>query len=92
MKITGSLSHPKCECKHHVAFISKYRRKILSYELREHLGDIFRVLALQREVGLKVGKLNLFREGDPPLRGTSLTRFERLSYSKTSGFAGGYLY
>ena len=53
-----------------MVFIPKYRRKILYYKLREHLGDIFRVLASQRDVELKVSKLNLFGEGDPPLRGT----------------------
>ena len=46
-----------------MAFIPKYRRKILYYTLREHVGDIYRVLASQRDVGLKVGKLNLFGEG-----------------------------
>ena len=44
-----SLSHTKWECKYHVVFIPKYRRKVLYGELRQHLGDVFRKLALQKE-------------------------------------------
>jgi REP element-mobilizing transposase RayT len=32
-----------------VVFIPKYRRKVLYGELRQHLGDVFRKLALQKE-------------------------------------------
>jgi putative transposase len=48
-----SLSHTKWECKYHVVFIPKYRRKVLYGELRQHLGDVFRKLALQRRAGSK---------------------------------------
>lgn len=41
-----SLSHTKWECKHHVAFIPKCRRKALYEQLRQHLGEVFRRLAL----------------------------------------------
>jgi putative transposase len=44
-----SLSHTKWECKYHVVFIPKYRRKVLYGELRQYLGDVFRKLALQKE-------------------------------------------
>ena len=37
-----SLSHSKWECKYHVVFIPKCRRKTLYLELRRHLGDVFR--------------------------------------------------
>jgi REP-associated tyrosine transposase len=40
-----SLSHSKWECKYHVVFIPKYRRKTLYAELRRHLGEVFRKLA-----------------------------------------------
>ena len=33
--------------------ITKYRRKILSYRLKEHFWNIFRVLTSQRDVRLK---------------------------------------
>ena len=43
-----SLSHPKWECKYHVVFIPKCRRKTLYVELRRHLGEVFRKLAEQK--------------------------------------------
>ena len=44
-----SLSHSKWECKYHVVFIPKYRRKSLYGELRKHLGEVFRMLAMQKD-------------------------------------------
>src|SRR5437588_10675642 len=35
-----SLSHTKWECKYHVVFIPKCRRKTLYGELRRHLGEV----------------------------------------------------
>ena len=35
-----SLSHTKWECKYHVVFIPKCRRKTLDEELRRHLGEV----------------------------------------------------
>jgi putative transposase len=52
-----SLSHTKWECKYHVVFIPKYRRKVLYGELRQHLGDVFRKLALQKECKIEQGHL-----------------------------------
>ena len=43
-----SLSHTTWTCKYHVVFIPKGRRKALYQELRRHLGEVFRKLALQR--------------------------------------------
>ena len=40
-----TLSHSKYECKYHVVFIPKYRRRALYEELRRHLGQLFRTLA-----------------------------------------------
>ena len=37
-----SLNHTKWECKYHVIFIPKCRRKTLYGELRQHLGEVFR--------------------------------------------------
>ena len=54
-----SLSHTKWECKYHVVFIPKYRRKVLYGELRQHLGDVFRKLALQKESRIEEGHLTL---------------------------------
>jgi putative transposase len=52
-----SLSHTKWECKYHVVFIPKYRRKVLYGDLRQHLGDVFRRLALQKESRIEQGHL-----------------------------------
>ena len=45
------------ECKYHVVFIPKYRRKTLYVELRRHLGDVFRKLAEQKESRVEEGHL-----------------------------------
>ena len=52
-----SLSHTKWECKYHVVFIPKCRRKTLYTELRRHLGDVFRKLAEQKESRIEEGHL-----------------------------------
>src|ERR1043165_3156841 len=52
-----SLSHSKWECKYHVVFIPKYRRKTLYGELRQHLGEVFRRLATQKESRVEEGHL-----------------------------------
>ena len=45
----NALSHTTWECKYHVVFIPKCRRKTLYLELRRHLGEVFRKLAEQKE-------------------------------------------
>ena len=50
-----SLNHSKWECKYHVVFTPKYRRKALYGELRRHLGQIFRDLAQKRECKIEEG-------------------------------------
>ena len=57
MPINGTLSHTKWECKYHVVFIPKYRRKALYKELRRHLGDVFHSLAQQKESSIEEGHL-----------------------------------
>ena len=52
-----TLSHSKWECKYHLVFIPKYRRKVLYGELRRHLGEVFRQLAEQRECRIEEGHL-----------------------------------
>ena len=44
-----SLSHSRWECKYHVVFIPKCRRKTLYDRLRRHLGEVFHRLAAQKE-------------------------------------------
>lgn len=52
-----SLSHTKWECKYHVVFIPKCRRKVLYGQLRQHLGEVFRKLAAQKESRIEEGHL-----------------------------------
>ncbi|AYG76911.1 IS200/IS605 family transposase [Rhizobium sp. CCGE532] len=52
-----SLSHSVFECKYHVVFIPKYRRKTLYGTLRPHLGKVFRQLAQQKECRVEEGHL-----------------------------------
>ena len=54
-----SLSHTRWECKYHVVFIPKYRRKALYVELRRHLGEVFRKLAERKESRIEEGHLQL---------------------------------
>jgi REP-associated tyrosine transposase len=52
-----SLSHSKWDCKYHVVFIPKYRKKSLYVELRRHLREVFRKLAQQKESRIEEGHL-----------------------------------
>ena len=52
-----SLSHAKWECKYHLVFIPKCRRKTLYEQLRRHLGEVFRALAEQRQCRILEGHL-----------------------------------
>ena len=52
-----SLNHTKWECKYHVVFIPKCRRKVLYGELRRYLGDVLKKLAMQRESRIEEGHL-----------------------------------
>jgi putative transposase len=52
-----SLSHTKWDCKYHVIFIPKCRRRTIYVELRPHLGKVFRRLAQQKESRIEEGHL-----------------------------------
>jgi putative transposase len=51
------LSHTKWDCKYHVVWIPKYRRKTLFGELRSNLVDVFHELARQKESKIVEGHL-----------------------------------
>src|SRR5258705_10850215 len=86
-----SLSHSKWECKYDGVFIPKYRRKTLYGELRQHLGEVFRRLAIQKESWVEEGHLM----PDHVHIMISIQRPHRAALSgpkpKAPGFAGGYL-
>jgi putative transposase len=52
-----SLRHTKWECKYHVVFIPKCRRRTLYAQLRKDLGEVFRQLALQKQSQVQEGHL-----------------------------------
>jgi len=52
-----SLSHSKWDCKYHVIFIPKGRRKLLFGNLRPALGKVFHELARQKECTILQGHL-----------------------------------
>jgi putative transposase len=57
MDESESLSHTKWECKYHVVFIPKCRRKVLYGQLRRNLGEVFHQLAKQKESRIEEGHL-----------------------------------
>ncbi len=59
MDDTESLAHTKWECKYHIVWIPKYRRKALYAELRKYLGPVLQELAQQRECRVEEGHLQL---------------------------------
>lgn len=52
-----SLSHTKWDCKYHVVFIPKRRKKVIYGQIRRMLGDIFHELASHKEVEIVEGHL-----------------------------------
>ena len=52
-----SLAHSRWECKYHVVFIPKYRRKAIYGEVRQMLGEILHDLARQKECRILEGHL-----------------------------------
>jgi putative transposase len=57
MEDVESLNHTKWECKYHVVFIPKCRRKTLYGELRRYLGTVFKTLTEQKESRIEEGHL-----------------------------------
>ncbi len=53
----NSLAHSHWDCKYHVVFIPKYRRKVLWGQIRPALGVIFRDLARQKECIIHEGHI-----------------------------------
>jgi len=52
-----SLNHTKWDCKYHVVFIPKDRKKALFGHVRQHLGEVFRRLAEQKDSRIEEGHL-----------------------------------
>ena len=52
-----SLSHSRWDCKYHVVFVPKRRRKALFGNIRQKLGGVFHELARQKECRIVQGHL-----------------------------------
>ncbi len=59
MKNYRSLNHTRWDCKYHVIFIPKRRKKQIYGVLRKHLGEVFHELARQKECTIEEGHLHL---------------------------------
>ena len=52
-----SLSHSKWDCKFHVVFVPKYRKKVLYRQIRKFLGPLFHDLASHRSCKILEGHM-----------------------------------
>ena len=50
-------NHATWECKYHVVFIPKYRKKAIFGVIKKRLGDVFHELAQRRESKIEEGHL-----------------------------------
>ena len=57
MKEYQSLAHTKWDCKYHVVFIPKKRKKAIFGAIRKHLGTVLHELAGQKECQILEGHL-----------------------------------
>ena len=57
MRIDESLCHTRWDCKYHIVWIPKYRRKVLYGRLRRELVDVFHDLARQKDSRILEGHL-----------------------------------
>jgi len=57
MREVSSLNHTRWECKYHIVFIPKYRKKVLFGQIRKEMGEVFHRLARQKESFIEEGHL-----------------------------------
>ncbi len=57
MNDIGRLRHSVWECKYHLVWIPKCRRRVLYGQLRRELGEVFHELARQKECRIEEGHL-----------------------------------
>ena len=57
MKDTASLCHSNWECKYHIVWIPKYRRKVMFGKIRQYLGEVFHELARRKESSILEGHI-----------------------------------
>lgn len=59
MKEYQSLCHTRWDCKYHVVFIPKRRKKVIYGKIRRQLGEMFHELAQRKECKIVEGHLHL---------------------------------
>jgi len=57
MGAVHSTNHTRWECKYHIVFIPKYRKKVIFGQIKKELGKVFHNLAEQRECVIEEGHL-----------------------------------
>ena len=57
MKEQQSLNHTVWDCKYHIVWIPKYRKKSLYKDLRQYVGPVLKDLARQKECKIEEGHL-----------------------------------
>jgi len=57
MSNTNHLNHSTWECKYHLVFTPKYRKKLLFSQIRKDLKSVFHRLAAQKECKIEEGHL-----------------------------------
>ncbi len=57
MRDYKSLSHTRWDCKYHIVFIPKNRKKVIYGQVRKHLGEIFHELSKRKGVVIEEGHL-----------------------------------
>ena len=67
-QVTDHLNHSTWECKYHVVFTPKYRKKALFGPIRKELKDVFHRLATQKNCKIEEGHLMPDHDAylDPP--------------------------
>lgn len=75
-----SSSHSKWNCKYHLVFVPKYRRKVLYGQIRRELGPIFHELARQKgcriiEGHIRPDHIHMLIEIPPKLAVSSVVGF-----------------
>ncbi len=79
MRQVESLNHTRWDCKYHIVFIPKYRKKVLFGQIRKELGEVFHRTA-ERE----------FDRGRTSAGGSRA--YDDIDSSEIGGLAGGGFY
>ncbi len=59
MEKFNSLSHSRYDCKYHIVFVSKFRKKSLFGKIRQYLKGVFHELARQKGSDIVSGHMSL---------------------------------